>query len=124
MDQRRSGVDATVNDPNLAGALKPYDRPFWTRPCFPDEYLDPFNRPNVTLVDTHGRGVERVTEGGVVADGVEHAVDCLIYATGFEVGTDYTRRSGYDLVGRDGLTFTEKWADDARTFHGMHSHGL
>ena len=124
MEQIRARVDTIVNDPTVAEALKPYYRQFCKRPCFHDEYLQTFNRPNVELVDTKGRGVERVTERGVVVEGVEYEVDCLIYATGFEVDTDYTRRSGYDLVGRDGLTFTEKWADGARTFHGMHSHGF
>ena len=124
MEQIRGRVDALVNDPVTAAALKPYYRQFCKRPCFHDEYLDTFNRPNVTLVDTHGRGVERITTQGVVVDGVEYEVDCIIYATGFEVGTDYTRRSGYELHGRDGLTLTEKWADGAATFHGMHSRGF
>jgi cyclohexanone monooxygenase len=104
--------------------LKPYYRQFCKRPCFHDEYLDTFNRPNVTLVDTEGRGVERVTERGVVAGGVEYELDCLIYATGFEVGTDYTRRAGYEVYGRDGLKLTDKWADGARTFHGLFSRGF
>ena len=124
MEQIRSRVDTIVNDPNTAEALKPYYRQFCKRPCFHDEYLATFNRPNVTLVDTHGRGVERITETGVVVDGVEYEVDCLVYATGFEVGTEYTRRSGYELVGRDGVTLTERWADGAATLHGMHSRGF
>ena len=124
MEQIRARVDTIVHDPTAAEALKPYYRQFCKRPCFHDEYLDTFNRPNVTLVDTHGRGVDRITERGVVVDDVEYELDCLIYATGFEVGTDYTRRAGYDLVGREELTFTQKWADGARTFHGMHSHGF
>jgi hypothetical protein len=78
----------------------------------------------VTLVDTHGRGVERVTEKGVVVDGTEYALDCLIFATGFEVGTDYSRRSGYGIVGRGGQTLTQKWADGVRTFHGLHIRGF
>ena len=124
MEQIRARVESIVADPDTAEALKPYYRQFCKRPCFHDEYLDTFNRPNVTLVDTNGRGVERITESGVVANGVTYEVDCIIYATGFEVGTDYTRRSGYELVGRDGMTLTEKWADGASTLHGFHSRGF
>jgi cyclohexanone monooxygenase len=75
-------------------------------------------------VDTGGRGVERITEKGVVVDGVEYELDCLIYATGFEVGTEYTRRSGYELHGRNGQTLTEKWKDGASTLHGLLSRGF
>jgi cyclohexanone monooxygenase len=124
MEEIRARVDSIVNDPGTAEALKPYYRQFCKRPCFHDEYLDTFNRPNVTLVDTQGRGVERITEHGVVANGVEYEVDCLIFATGFEVGTNYTRRSGYELYGQNGVTLTEKWADGVRTLHGMHSRGF
>lgn len=124
MEQIRARVDGVVRDPATAEALKPYYRQFCKRPCFHDEYLDTFNRPNVTLVDTKGRGVERVTPKGVVAGGTEYALDCLIYATGFEVGTDYTRRAGYELYGRGGRTLTESWAGGVRTLHGMHSRGF
>jgi cyclohexanone monooxygenase len=124
MEEIRARVDTIVNDPLTAEALKPYYRQFCKRPCFHDEYLDTFNRPNVALVDTQGKGVERITQKGVVANGVEHEVDCIIFATGFEVGTDYTRRSGYQVYGRDGITLTEKWADGVRTLHGMHSRGF
>jgi cyclohexanone monooxygenase len=124
MEQIRSRVEAIVHDPHTAEALKPWYRQFCKRPCFHDEYLDTFNRPNVHLVDTQGRGVDRITPRGVVVDGREYELDCLIYATGFEVGTDYTRRAGYELYGRDGLTLTEKWSDGASTLHGMHSRGF
>jgi cation diffusion facilitator CzcD-associated flavoprotein CzcO len=124
MEEIRARVDAVVSDPATAEALKPWYRQFCKRPCFHDEYLDTFNRPNVMLVDTHGRGVERITKKGVVADGREYELDCLIFATGFEVGTDYSQRSGYDVVGRGGLTLTEKWKDGIRTLHGIHIHGF
>src|SRR4029453_13355989 len=90
----------------------------------------------VTLVDTKGKGVERITEKGVVYDGVEYPVDCIIYATGFEVGTDYARRAGsqvgpryarragYDMYGRDGLSLTQKWSTGMRTMHGMQTRGF
>ncbi|MEN8181437.1 MAG: NAD(P)/FAD-dependent oxidoreductase [Myxococcota bacterium] len=124
MEQIRARVDAIVEDPSTAEALKPYYRQFCKRPCFHDEYLQTFNRENVTLVDTRGAGAERVTEKGVVAGGEEYELDCLIYATGFEVGTDYARRAGYELVGRNGLTLTQKWGDGVRTLHGLHIHGF
>jgi len=124
MEQIRARVDEIVLDEATAEALKPWYRQFCKRPCFHDEYLQTFNRPNVTLIDTKGRGVDRVTPKGVVAGGVEYPIDCLIYATGFEVGTDYTRRAGYEIIGREGLSLTKKWADGVRTLHGMHSHGF
>jgi cyclohexanone monooxygenase len=124
MEQIRTRVDAVVGDPNVAEALKPYYRQFCKRPCFHDEYLQTFNRPTVTLVDTAGKGVERITPRGVVAAGREYPLDCLIYATGFEVGTDYTRRAGYEVYGRDAVTLTEHWRDGAATFHGFYSRGF
>ena len=124
MNQIRSRVDDVVSDPKTAEALKPWYRQFCKRPCFHDDYLATFNRPNVHLVDTEGRGVERITPTGIVANGTEYEIDCLIYATGFEVGTEYTRRAGYEVYGRDGVSLTEKWADGARTLHGFHTTGF
>ena len=124
MEQIRARVESLVEDPATAEALKPYYRQFCKRPCFHDEYLQTFNRPNVTLVDTKGKGVERITEKGVVVGGTEYELDCLIYATGFEVGTDYGRRAGYQLIGRNGLTLTQKWSNGVRTLHGIHIHGF
>jgi cyclohexanone monooxygenase len=113
-----------VSDPATAEALKPYYRQFCKRPTFNDEYLQTFNRPNVALVDTNGQGVRRVTKNAVVVDGKEYEVDCLIFATGFEVGTAYTRRAGYDVMGRNRLTLSEKWAGGPSTLHGFSSNGF
>ena len=124
MESIRARVDSIVEDPATAAALKPWYRQFCKRPCFHDDYLQAFNRPNVHLVDTDGRGVERITPEGVVAAGAEYPVDCLIFATGFEVGTEYTRRAGYDAVGRDGVELSAYWASGMRSLFGMHVHGF
>lgn len=124
MEQVRARVDQVVKDAQTAEALKPYYNQFCKRPCFHDEYLDTFNRPNVTLVDTQGKGVDRIKEKGIVVGDREYEIDCLIYATGFEVGTDYTRRAGYEIYGKDGLTLTDKWRGGAATLHGLHSRGF
>ncbi len=123
MEQIRSRVDELIADPNVADALKPYYRQFCKRPCFHDDYLPTFNRDNVTLVDTDGQGVERITPRGVVAGGQEYELDCLIFATGFEVGTDYSHRANCEIYGRGGVTLSERWKDGMSTFHGVVSRG-
>jgi cyclohexanone monooxygenase len=124
MEEVRDRVDSIVADPATAAALKPWYKAFCKRPCFHDEYLDTFNRSNVHLVDTQGQGVERITEHGVVVDGHEYELDCLIYATGFEVGTGVTRRLGFEVYGRDGVTLSETWSDGAATLHGFLTRGF
>ena len=124
MNTVRARAASTVEDEETAEKLKPWYRQFCKRPCFHDEYLPTFNRPNVELIDTAGHGVERITEKGVVVNGQEYELDCLIFATGFEVGTSYTRRAGYDIVGRGGQLLSEKWAQGLRTLHGLQTHGF
>jgi cation diffusion facilitator CzcD-associated flavoprotein CzcO len=124
MEELRARVDETVEDPATAEALKPYYRMFCKRPCFSDDYLPTFNRPNVTLVDTGGQGVDGFTERGAVVGDTEYELDCVVFATGFEVGTAPTKRAGFDAVGRDGARLSQKWAEGFSTFHGLHSHGF
>lgn len=124
MEQIRNRAQELVNDPSTAESLKPYYRQFCKRPCFNDEYLPAFNRPNVHLVDTDGKGIDEIIETGIVANGDAFELDCIIFATGFEVGTDYTRRSGYDLIGRDGLSLQNKWSNGIATLHGLQTRGF
>jgi cation diffusion facilitator CzcD-associated flavoprotein CzcO len=124
MEEIRSRVDAIVEDSHTAQGLKAWYRQLCKRPCFHDEYLQSFNVPGTHLIDTDGRGVERITERGCVVGGVEYAVDCIIFASGFEFGTDYTRRAGFDVIGRDGITLSTRWADGMHSLHGTYVHGF
>jgi cyclohexanone monooxygenase len=125
MNGIRERVDKLVREQDRADALKPWYRQFCKRPTFNDEYLPTFNLPNVTLVDTSSaQGVERITKNGVIANGVEYPVDCIIFATGFEVGTAWTRRAGYDIVGKDGNHLSDYWSSGIKTLHGFSSHGF
>jgi cation diffusion facilitator CzcD-associated flavoprotein CzcO len=124
MSEIRARVNEIVTDPQVAGHLKAWYRQLCKRPCFHDEFLAAFNEPTVHLIDTDGRGVQRITPAGVVAGGVEYPVDCIIYASGFEVGTPPTRRTGFDVTGRDGVRLSQYWADGMRTMHGIHVAGF
>jgi cation diffusion facilitator CzcD-associated flavoprotein CzcO len=124
MQEIRARVEAIVTDAETAEALKPWYGYYCKRPCFHDEYLQAFNRGNVCLVDTHGLGVGQITVNGVVVDDIEYPLDCLIFATGFEVGTSYSQRTGFEIIGRDGQTLTDKWANGVRSLHGLHVNGF
>jgi cyclohexanone monooxygenase len=119
MNRIRAQVEEIVKDKKTAEALKPWYRQFCKRPTFHDSYLQTFNRPNVHLIDTNGNGVDRITEEGVVANGQEYKIDCLIYSTGFESETTFVERAGYDIVGRKGRKLSQYWSDGLRTFHGV-----
>jgi cyclohexanone monooxygenase len=126
MERLRRRIDNIVNDKETAEALKPYYRFMCKRPCSNDDYLPTFNLPNVKLVDVSAsKGVERLMETGIVANGVEYEVDCIIYASGFEISTEISRRYGIDAIeGRDGVSLYDHWGNGFQTFHGMTSHGF
>ncbi|MCX7271844.1 MAG: NAD(P)/FAD-dependent oxidoreductase, partial [Burkholderiales bacterium] len=122
MEQIRARVDAIVHDPKTAAALKPYYPYGCKRPTFHDEFLPSFNLPQVKLVDTAPLGVTRINARGVVHEGVEYPLDCLIYATGFQ----WMATSTFNMItGRGGVTLREKWqTQGVQTFLGLHSHGF
>ncbi|WP_280381947.1 flavin-containing monooxygenase [Nocardia wallacei] len=126
MERLRRRVEEIVEDPETAEKLKPYYRNMCKRPVFNDDYLPTFNRPNVTLVDVSDtKGVERITAKGVLAHGVEHEVDCLIFASGFEITTSLDRQYAVEpFTGRGGRSLYEHWGAGFRTMHGITTHGF
>ncbi|MCP5178489.1 MAG: NAD(P)/FAD-dependent oxidoreductase [Pseudomonadales bacterium] len=125
MNEIRARVDAEVSEADAAEKLKPWYRQFCKRPTFNDAYLATFNRPNVQLIDVaDAKGVERITENAVVANGVAYEVDCIIYATGFEITTQPHRRVDFDTIGCNGQSLYTHWKDGFRTLHGLSSHGF
>ena len=124
MERVRQRIADVITDPVTAELMMPWYSQSCKRPCFHDEYLPAFNRPNVHLVDTDGKGVNEINESGVIVNGVEYPVDLLIFASGFEVTTGYTHRLGFDPKGRDGLSLSEAWAEGPATLHGVLSNGF
>ena len=124
MEGLRNRVAAIVKDPNTAEKLKAWYNLFCKRPLYSDDYLESFNNPSVTLVDTDGRGVERITETGLVANGVHYEVDGIIVATGFQVGAYEPKTATYPIVGRTGEALDKKWSRGIRSLHGLVTHGF
>ena len=124
MSEIRARTDALVHDKETADRLKAWYRQLCKRPCFHDAYLQAFNEPGTRLIDTDGKGVERIDETGFWVNGTHYEVDCIIYSTGFEVGTAHERRAGFDLKGVGGKRLSEAWKDGMRTLHGLHVHGF
>jgi len=124
MESIRERIETIVDDQKTADALKPWYNYFCKRPCFNDYYLQSFNKPNVHLVDTDGKGVEKIDETGIWANGAHYDLDCIVFSTGFEVGTGFLSRSGFDVTGKGGMTLTQHWKDGVRTLHGMQMNGF
>ena len=113
-------IDEVVKDKATADALKPWYMFMCKRPCFHNDYLPTFNRPNVYLVDTHGKGITEITGQGPMFEGKQYELDLLIYATGFEV-----QKTGiYNRIkGENGLDLNDKYSTGIRTLLGIHSQG-
>ncbi|MFG1605264.1 flavin-containing monooxygenase [Actinoplanes sp. NPDC049265] len=119
MEEIRQRVSDIVDDPGTAKLLQPWFDYYCKRPLFSDDYYPAFNNENVVLVDTDGRGVDHITERGVVVDGVEYEADLIIYSTGFDANAYTDKAGGYQLTGRGGMTLAEHWQHGVRSLHGM-----
>ncbi len=126
MERFRGRVDETIKDPALAEQLKAYYRFLCKRPLSSDTFYPAFNKPNVHLIDTsETQGLEQITEKGFIQNGVEYEVDCIIFASGFEVSSELEKRWGFDAVdGRSGVSLYDHWREGPKTLHGTMTHGF
>ncbi len=113
-------IEEIITNPQTAESLKPWYMMMCKRPCFHEDYLPTFNRPNVHLVDTRGQGITEINAKGPVYDGKQYELDLLIYATGFEI-----QKTGIynQIIGANGIELNDKYRDGIRTLLGIHSRG-
>lgn len=123
MQAIRCRIDEVVHDKETALRLKPWYPYNCKRPTFHDEYLETFNSAAVTLVDTDGRGIDRITPSGVVVGGRMIELDCLIFATGFDFESCIADK-GFTVHGRGGRSLSDKWKNGLATLHGFASRGF
>ena len=118
----RDRIRETVADPTTAELLCPDNVIGCKRPCLDTGYFETYNRPNVELVDVRTDPIERITPEGIVVAGREHAVDCIVFATGFDAMTG--AMLSIDIRGRQGRTLTDKWAAGPVTYLGLTTSGF
>ena len=118
----RARIRETVADPETAELLCPDNVIGCKRPCLDTRYFETYNRPNVCLVDARANPIERITPAGIVAGGEEHAIDCIVFATGFDAMTGAVL--GVDIRGCDGLPIQRKWEAGPRTYLGLCTAGF
>jgi cation diffusion facilitator CzcD-associated flavoprotein CzcO len=112
-----------VRDPKTAQALADIDHPYAAkRPPIDTNYFETFNRDNVTLVDLRADPIERITPAGIKTRSTEHALDIIVFATGFDAMTGPLLK--IDIRGRDGVALRETWAAGPRTYLGLQVPGF
>ncbi|KAF2480036.1 hypothetical protein BDY17DRAFT_312935 [Neohortaea acidophila] len=117
----RQRVDHEVHDKGTAAKLKAWYPGWCKRPCFHDEYLPTFNHSHVHLIDTDGKGLDRVTERGFAANGQEYPVDAIIWSTGFRspIFGSPAGKADVRVIGRDNIDMEE--LADKKEFRTLHS---
>ncbi|WP_370417045.1 flavin-containing monooxygenase [Streptomyces sp. QH1-20] len=119
----RSKIRSIVTDPETAETLSPRTFPFGTkRPCLDTDYYATYNKPHVGVVDLTRTPIVEITPRGVRTSEREHAVDVIVFATGFDAMTG--SQVAVDIVGKGGTTLREKWAAGPRNHLGLLSAGF
>jgi cyclohexanone monooxygenase len=119
----RAKIRGIVQDADVAELLAPKDHPFSTkRPPLEHGYYEAFNRDNVTLIDVRRTPIAEITPAGVRTGEREYAVDCIIFATGFDAMTGALFK--IDIRGRGGVALRDRWADGPKTYLGLATHGF
>ncbi|MFD6276800.1 flavin-containing monooxygenase [Streptomyces sp. NPDC060209] len=117
-------IRSRVNDPATAESLVPNDHPLGSRrPIVDTDYMETFNRDNVTLLDLRRDALLGITESGIRLESGELPLDVLILATGFDAVTGPYLRM--DIRGCNGQRLADKWEDvGARSHLGFATSGF
>ncbi|XP_014562810.1 hypothetical protein COCVIDRAFT_83993 [Bipolaris victoriae FI3] len=114
-----------VKNQAKAAFLVPEKAPFvfgTKRSSLEQDYYECLDRDNVDIVDLKSNPIREFTEDGIVTqDGQKHECDTVVMATGFDAMTGSL--TNMNIIGRDGLTFRERWKDGVFTHLGLCSSG-
>jgi cation diffusion facilitator CzcD-associated flavoprotein CzcO len=101
-----------VADKNLRRRLTPTYRAGCKRILYSPDYYQAVGDLRTKLITDR---ITRITPTGIVtADGTEHAVDVIVWATGFHVIDSYTY---FDIKGPEGEDLVDRWNRDGLAAH-------
>ncbi|MCX6395589.1 MAG: NAD(P)/FAD-dependent oxidoreductase [Propionibacteriales bacterium] len=107
----RVSLQAQVRDDALRSTLTPDYQPLCKRQVISGSYYRSLKAENAELVTAD---IAEVTPTGIrTADGRDHPLDVIVLATGFQAH-NYMRPM--ELLGRDGLSIDEAWAQGPRAY--------
>ncbi|KAJ3997445.1 cyclohexanone monooxygenase [Lentinula boryana] len=119
----RDKTRARINDPEMKEKLAPMKSPHpfgVKRPSLEQNYFEVYNQPNVDLIDVNKTPIAEITPDGIItSDGIEHKLDALIFATGFDMVTGGI--TSIDIRGQDDVPIKEKWVNGVRSYLGLGS---
>jgi cyclohexanone monooxygenase len=119
----RRKIRETVKDPVTAELLCPKGYPYVAkRPPAGHGYYETYNRDNVSLVDVASHPITAITPDGVRTEAGDHAVDVLVFATGFDAVTGALGK--IDITGTDGRKLVDDWREGPQTFLGVANPGF
>lgn len=112
-------INRAVKDPVLRKKLTPNYVIGCKRILLSNEYYPALQKPNIAV---HTEAISQVNERGILtADGVQHDVDMIILATGFQAAENATRFAVKGLHGRD---LNEEWQEGAEAYLGTTVNGF
>ncbi|MCE2679910.1 MAG: NAD(P)/FAD-dependent oxidoreductase [Burkholderiales bacterium] len=111
-------LNAQVKDPWMRRQLKPDFNLGCKRVLVSNDYYPALQKPNCELITWP---IATISEKGLrTADGVEHLVDCIVFATGFDVPKN---SSPFKVTGRDGRDLGQEWAKGAKAYKSINVSG-
>jgi cation diffusion facilitator CzcD-associated flavoprotein CzcO len=107
-----------VKDPWLRRQLTPDFTPGCKRMLVSSDYYPALQRDNCKLIDWP---IATMSPVGIrTSDGVEHHLDAIVFATGYDV---HLTGPPYPVTGLGGRSLADEWAGGAQAYKSINAHG-
>ncbi|MBX9921949.1 MAG: NAD(P)/FAD-dependent oxidoreductase [Mycolicibacterium frederiksbergense] len=107
-----------VKDPWLRRQLTPDFTPGCKRMLVSSDYYPALQKDNCKLIDWP---IATISPVGIrTSDGIEHHLDAIVFATGFDV---HLSGPPFPVTGLDGRVLADEWSGGAQAYKSIQAHG-